>query len=239
MTITLLLDLDDTLLKNDIRRFMPVYLKGLGSQLARHVLPEKTIRELLAATEAMIRNDRPDLTLEEKFDERFYPALGLPKADLQPDIDNFYANIYPTIRSVTSPYPQAARLIDYAIRKGHRLAIATNPLFPLTAITQRLTWAGFPPQDFPFVIVPSYETFHFAKPDPAFFSELLGQIGWPNEPVIMVGNDQLSGSQMIHRIRVRVALHRMPLEHWTIWFLGSTRSRLFRVRMRSAHPMRY
>ncbi len=38
-------------------------------------------------------------------------------------------------------------------------------------------------------MVPSYETFHFAKPNPAYFAEYLAQLGWPKTPVIMVGND--------------------------------------------------
>lgn len=189
MTITLLLDLDDTLLKNDIQQFMPAYLKLLSKQLATFFPPEKTIKELLAATEIMIRNNRPDRTLEETFDALFYPALGVEKFTLQPHIEDFYANRFPALRSVTSPRPEAARLVAYAMQKGHRLALATNPLFPATAIIQRLTWAGFPPDEFPFVLIPAYDSFHFAKPNPAFFTELLGQIGWPNDPVIMVGND--------------------------------------------------
>jgi FMN phosphatase YigB (HAD superfamily) len=189
MTITLLLDLDDTLLKNDIRQFMPAYLKLLSQHMSRFAAPEKTIRELLAATGVMIRNDRPDRTLEETFNSLFYPALGVEKSVVSPVIDDFYARVFPSLRSVTTPRPEAARLIDYAIKKGHRLVIATNPLFPRTAIIQRLAWAGFPPDENPFLLVPSYDSFHFAKPNPAFFTELLGQIGWPNDLVLMVGND--------------------------------------------------
>ena len=69
------------------------------------------------------------------------------------------------------------------------LAIATNPLFPLTAIEQRLDWAGLSPEEYPFSIVPSYENAHFAKPNPAFLAELLARLGWPEGPVVMVGDD--------------------------------------------------
>ncbi|MCS6908917.1 MAG: DinB family protein, partial [Anaerolineales bacterium] len=37
--------------------------------------------------------------------------------------------------------------------------------------------------------IASYETFHFAKPNPAFFMELLARNGWREQGVIMVGND--------------------------------------------------
>ena len=67
--------------------------------------------------------------------------------------------------------------------------IATNPLFPRTAIYQRLEWAGLPPDKYPFSLIPSYETFHFAKPNPTYFAEFLTISGWPDGPMIMVGND--------------------------------------------------
>jgi hypothetical protein len=69
------------------------------------------------------------------------------------------------------------------------LAIATNPLFPLAAIHQRMHWAGLPPDEIPFSVVSAYEAFHFAKPNPAYFAEVLGRMGWPEGPVVMVGDD--------------------------------------------------
>jgi len=76
-----------------------------------------------------------------------------------------------------------------ALTKGWRLVVATNPIFPRTAIVQRLVWAGFPADEVPFDLIPSYETFHFAKPNPAYFTEVLAQLGAPSQPAIMIGND--------------------------------------------------
>ena len=69
------------------------------------------------------------------------------------------------------------------------MAIATNPLFPLAAIHHRMRWAGLPYEKIPFSVVSAFETFHFAKPDPAYFAEVLGHMGWPEGPVVMVGDD--------------------------------------------------
>jgi hypothetical protein len=54
---------------------------------------------------------------------------------------------------------------------------------------ERLEWAGISPQDYAFNLIPSYETFHFAKPNPAYFAEILAQIGWPEGGIIMIGDD--------------------------------------------------
>ena len=69
------------------------------------------------------------------------------------------------------------------------MVIATNPLFPLKAIQHRLRWAGLPPEKYPFALVTSYETFHFTKETVAYYPEMLAQLGWPDDPVVMVGDD--------------------------------------------------
>lgn len=188
MSRTLLLDLDDTLLGNDIGEFLPVYLKALGKHLTLHASPERLVPILLSATQSMIQNNRPDLTLKEVFEAAFFSALGVDQETMQADIDEFYASVFPTLRSLTHPRPEAIALVEYALECGYQIVIATNPLFPRSAILQRLQWANLSPEDYPFRLVASYETFHFAKPNPAFFAEILGRLGWPSGPVLMVGD---------------------------------------------------
>lgn len=190
MTLTLLLDLDDTLLENDIYKFLPHYLGALGKHLADIVPPEKTASEILAATNAIISNQQPGQTLGDAFDSIFYAAIGTTKHDLAERIDDFYTRIFPTLQPLTRPKAGARTLVEYALRRGHRVVIATNPLFPATAIFQRLKWAQLDPKDFPFALISSFETFHFAKPNPAFLAECLGRLGWPPGPIVMVGNSR-------------------------------------------------
>jgi HAD superfamily hydrolase (TIGR01549 family) len=137
----------------------------------------------------MFRNNCPERTLKQVFDPHFYPPLGLVESKIRAYIDRFYVETFPTLRNTTQVRPSAKKLIETAFERGWQVAIATNPLFPRTAITQRLAWAGVPPEQYPFAIIPSYEDFHFAKPNPAYFAELLGRIGWPRGPVVMVGDD--------------------------------------------------
>ncbi len=189
MTLTLLIDLDDTLLGNSMDTFIPAYLNALGDQLADHTAPEKMAKTMMVATQRMFDNNCPCKTLEEAFDPYFYSPLGLQKSQIQEKLTSFYAEVFPSLRSLTQPLPQAVELIKEALGRGYRIGIATNPLFPRTAILQRLAWAGLPPDQYPFDLIPSYETFHFAKPNPAYFAEFLGRMGWPEGPVLMIGND--------------------------------------------------
>ncbi len=187
MTLTLLLDLDDTLLSNDMETFVPAYLQALAGHLQDTVPPEQMLRTLMTATLQMQENRRPDRTLKQTFDDVFYPALGLSAEAMRPTIERFYREVFPALRSLTAPRPQAVALVEEALRRGYQVVIATNPLFPLTAQEQRVTWAGLDPADFAFVT--AYESFHFAKPSPAYYAEILARLGWPEAPAIMVGND--------------------------------------------------
>jgi FMN phosphatase YigB (HAD superfamily) len=189
MTLTLLLDLDDTCLGNSMDTFIPAYLSSLGDHLSEYVPPDVLTPSLLAATQQMFHNNSPDKSLKQVFDEAFYPAIGIEAEGLQDQIDSFYDQKFPRLKHLTQFRPEAVRLVDRAFERGYTVAIATNPLFPLTAILQRLEWAGLPQENYPFSLIPSYESFYFAKPNPPFFAEFLSRLGWPEGPVVMVGDD--------------------------------------------------
>ncbi len=188
MTLTLLLDLDDTLLDNDINAFLPAYLKALGKHLSSYVPPEHMAKQLMSATQKMLSNNSAMYSLERAFDEAFYPAIGHSKADLRPTLEYFYDEVFPGLQSLTRQRPEAAQVVRYAQEKGHTIVIAINPLFPQKAIHHRLRWAGLDPDNIPFALITTYESFHFAKPKPAYITEILAHLGWPNQPAAMVGN---------------------------------------------------
>jgi hypothetical protein len=48
-------------------------------------------------------------------------------------------------------------------------------------------WAGFDPVQFE--LISTMENFHFSKAHPSYYAEVLGKLGWPDGPVLMVGND--------------------------------------------------
>jgi len=169
--------------------FLPVYLKALSAHMASYADPRRMVKTLMSASDQMIANLRPDRTLEEVFDAGFYPPLGIEKDQVRIILDTFYAEEFPKLRSNTQFRPEAVNLINTALSRGYQIAIATNPLFPLTAVTQRLSWAGVSPEEIPFALIPSFQTFHFAKPNPAYFAELMAKLAWPEGSIVMVGDD--------------------------------------------------
>ena len=91
-------------------------------------------------------------------------------------------------------------LVQAALASNLRLAVATNPLFPRIAIDHRLAWAGVPSDRFAYDLVTSYETFHSAKPQLAYYAEILGHLGVPPSRAAMVGDspsDDLSPARAL------------------------------------------
>lgn len=187
MSLTLLLDLDDTLLNTNLHAFMPAYFQALTDHVCGHVSSEKFLYALIAGVNHMNDNEDPRRTLREVFEDYFYPAVGLPKEELQDVLEDFYDREFPKLASHTTRMPGARELIEWASKSNVRVAIANDPLFPAKATHHRLRWAGFEPEQFE--LVSAFEDFHFTKSRPAYYAEVLGRLGWQEGPLLMAGND--------------------------------------------------
>lgn len=187
MTLTLLLDLDDTLLNTNLHSFIPAYFQALANELAPQITSTVMFRALISGTQLMNESKDFSRTLKEVFDADFYPQIDIPKAELDLATENFYDNIFPSLQNLTSPKPEAQAFVKWAFEQGFRIAIATDPLLPTSATYQRLQWAGFEPNQFE--LISTYQNFHFSKTYPAYYAEMLGLLGWSDSPVLMVGND--------------------------------------------------
>lgn len=187
MTLTLLLDLDDTLLNTNLESFVPAYFQALAKELAPQIAPELMLRALISGTRLMNESEDFSHTLKEVFDAEFFSQINVPRAALESAIENFYDHVFPTLAGLTSQRPESKPFVDWAFSQGFRIAIATDPLLPRKATYQRLRWAGFEPEQFE--LVSTYDHFHFSKTHPAYYAEILGRMGWYEGPVLMVGND--------------------------------------------------
>lgn len=212
---TLLFDLDDTLLGNQMERFLPAYLNKLAVHMADLVPPHTLVDELIGGTQAMLLNTDPARTLEQAFAEYFYPAIHVPPAQFKPRADSFYAERFGELRAQTTVRPEAREVMQWAAASGLRVAIATNAVFPRTAVAQRLEWAGVSADEFSYSLVTTYEFMHFAKPRAEYFAEILAWLDCRPNEVLMVGNDWeqdiVPAAEMgIHTFWIRAADSRAP-----------------------------
>lgn len=189
MLKTLLLDLDNTLLGNDTDVFLPAYLGKLRNHFHQTMDGDAVIAGILVGTRAMVGNTNPGVLLEEAFHTAYEAYSQTDLRAARTVIDDFYASVYPQLAEVTTVRPAAVKLIEFAAEHGLEVVIATNPLFPETAILQRLAWSGIDPDAAPIRMITNFETMHFSKPHPEYYAEMLGLLGRRSSEVIMVGDD--------------------------------------------------
>lgn len=183
MIKALLFDLDDTLLGNDMRTFLPAYFQRVAGHFP-DTDSSRLLAELMRGTQAMLANTDPTRNLREVFESNFDAGLD---GEVWQHFDNFYLSDFTQLQTLTTPRPIARDVLNWALASGYRVVIATNALFPLAAIHERLRWAGL--ADLPFTLITHIENSHFAKPNPEYFAEILARLGVRPHEALMVGND--------------------------------------------------
>ena len=185
----LLLDLDNTLIDNPMDTFIPAYFRALEDFVAGVVEPGRFIEELLKATRAMDGNDGSGPSNEEVFVAAFYPALGVPREEMKPLLARFYGEAFPQLAPLTGQRPAAPKIVEWAKGRGLQVVIATNPLFPRTAIEQRMAWGGVGVDRYDYELVTCYENSHATKSSPAYFREIADFLGRQPGECLMVGDN--------------------------------------------------
>jgi len=187
MIRAILFDLDDTLLLNDMSVFGPHYMAELLAKVQPLCEPTAFRMALNAGIKAMIANDGR-ATNADVFAEAFFPLLSCPREKLIPLLDEFYAHDFEVLRGDTQPDPYGRPLMEALFERGYLVAIATQPLFPRSAILARLRWADVPAETFPYHWVTSYEVMSACKPQPRFFLSLAERLGCAPAECLMVGD---------------------------------------------------
>ena len=184
---TILFDLDGTLLTMDTDQFMKLYMEALTLAFIPHMEPSLFQARLWEGTKKMLKNNNEKKSNEMVFFESFFQGIE-EKKDLMVDVfDDFYQTGFKQAKAATEQNSHMLASVRKLKEKGYRLAVATNPLFPLEAVKQRMEWAGLTIGDFD--LITSFETMHACKPNPLFYQQVLNLLRVEPEDAMMVGND--------------------------------------------------
>jgi len=185
----LLLDLDDTLLENPMDTFIPAYFQALTTHV-KHLIPsDRLISALMEGIQAMEANDGNGLSNEDAFSAVFFRELGHEPEAIKPVFAQFYAEEFSKLQPLTRPIPAARKLVAWALGQDMQVIIATNALFPRSAVEQRLAWADLAVDEFTYALVTAYENMHALKPHPAYYREILTKMKREARECLMVGDD--------------------------------------------------
>ena len=181
-------DLDGTLLHLDQDYIIKKYFEEISAYVAsKGIEPKGFMNGMMAGTGKMLNNDGSRSNMEAFWNE-FSKTVDCDIKNLMPTLDAFYFDGYKALKEYTFGNPLAVEIIKEARKNGRKVVLATNPVFPMTAQLERLSWLGLDKADFD--LVTSYENSSFCKPNPKYYLEICEKIGVAPENCLMIGNDE-------------------------------------------------
>ena len=185
---TVLFDLDGTLIGMNQDEFIRLYFIAILDRLTALGYDRDGMYDALAKSIRATKTNAGTMTNETRFWQTFDEVTGGLSATLRGELDSFYQNEFLSVLEGSCyPYPRACEIIACARRKGLKVVLATNPLFPAVATHRRIILGGMQPDAFDYIT--AYENSSACKPNPYYFHELLGKLGVTPEECVMIGND--------------------------------------------------
>lgn len=187
MIKVVLFDLDGTLLPMDQDLFIKAYFGGLARKLAPYGYEsEALVKAIWQGTAMMIKNDGQGLN-EDVFWDVFAKLYNEEPRKNERLLDEFYQNEFDLVQNSCGFDKRARAVIDLVKKKGLRVALATNPVFPPLATQKRIKWAGLSHEEFE--LVTNYSNSRHCKPNPEYYLDIVRTLGVKCEECLMVGND--------------------------------------------------
>lgn len=184
---SILFDLDDTLLRNEMTTFVNSYWGTLLPKITK-VFPDHHIKDaILAGTDSMMKAQKSDKPLRDVFIKTFESITQLDFRDVEPIFFDYYQKEYCEIRKVTEKVTGSRTAVETALSLCDNIVLVTIPIFPLMAIEERLRWAGL--ENVPFSFITSFEVMHSSKPNPQYYAEIAEHVGCAPDDCLMIGND--------------------------------------------------
>ena len=170
-----LFDLDGTLLPMDMKYFIELYVAAFCKCLAPVTkIESKPLMDSIWASVAVFWRT---MNSRCKRDMRVFSD----------NFDSFYRGEFSVCRAATKVQPLAKVVVDYIKKRGGRIIVATNPIFPKSSTYTRIEWAGLNVNDFSYIT--TYDNSSACKPNLNYFEEVCSVCGIHPEESLMIGND--------------------------------------------------
>lgn len=188
MLNTFLFDLDGTLLYMDHYAFGTTYFNDIkeiyvscGGKDGDAFMKSTFMK----AVKAMKENDG------KKTNAAVFNEIMFSECDCDTDaflnvVDGYYLDGFKKVQDTTKPLDYMVKSITALKNAGFTVALATDPMFPISAVKERMLWANLNIDDF--AHVPTYDFHSYCKPNPNFFYEILTKLNKSPDECMMVGN---------------------------------------------------
>ncbi|MGL5441159.1 HAD family hydrolase [Mycobacteroides stephanolepidis] len=188
---TVLWDLDGTLVGIKQRRFRALMPLVAAWSFRDLMPPSRFLRKLRDALPQVRANASSDTNYHMMI-QILADSAGVDFADADMRMRHLADVEFPRLRRLFYPVPEAQGAVSQLAGQGIRQVVATNPLWPESTVTARLSWGGLDPAVFQHIT--SGETMRRSKPRVDFYRELLDVLGLPADECVLIGNDAVQDS---------------------------------------------
>jgi len=182
----ILFDLDGTLLPWDTDEFIDKYFKDITDFFRDLVEPEFFFKNFLNSVYIMMKN-QGKVSNEEAFMNSFIPAIGKDRETMYDLFEKFYKNEFPRLKSIANCSALPSQIVNKLVDKGYKIVLASNPVFPLSAMLERMSWVGV--DKFPWSFITSYENSYYCKPNINYYKDICKILNISPNNCLMIGND--------------------------------------------------
>ena len=200
MIKAVLLDMDNTLLHNPDARFAKAFRQHFDDFFRAELGIDGSITALRAGFANMGRDLVNCPSNFQALRDCLAHWLPMDADEAEHALRRFYAEVYGELQALVSPVAGAAELIESLLAQGLLVAIATNPLYPDSAIVKRLEWACLGGLIDEFAFISHSENMHFAKPQTEYMAEVVARVGIEPDEALMVGDSAVNDMQAAHAI---------------------------------------
>ncbi|AKI96929.1 HAD family hydrolase [Kosmotoga pacifica] len=184
-----LFDLDGTLTRNSDEEFIRLYFRLIAKHTGNVELTNRIKSAVFIAIETISRNTDGRNNFD-RFMENFAMKMGSGTPEYWTDFFmDFYNTTYDELRNFVAPRNEVIETLKKLKSQGHRIVLATNPVFPSIAIEKRIRWIGLNPSDFHYIT--TMENSYNLKPSAEYYKRILEEINCVPENSIMIGNDPI------------------------------------------------
>lgn len=183
---TLLFDLDGTLVEMNSLFKYPLYVKGFW-RFSKVIYPWNFYKAFWNGISELLANQTDSYNYDVFVSTLLSYCKKNDKMALEKVISDILDNDFPKLMPFFSEVPGALRTIQMCKKKGYRLILATNPVFPQKAVHVRLKGGGFDPSDFE--IITHSQNMSRCKPQVEYYEELVTRFHLDPKRCLMIGND--------------------------------------------------
>lgn len=189
MLKAVLLDLDNTLILFDETAFYLRFMDRISPFFEDMIADKEFSQRLLRAIGRLSKSDG-SLSLKDYFMNLFCREMEDQRGEIWKRFMRFYHTEYEKIPVDVVTPAGVKEVLDQLTAWNLRLVLATNPIFPETALKKRMAWVGLEPEAFE--LTTHMENMAYAKPRPEYYRQICKMIGVQPQEGIMVGNDSIN-----------------------------------------------